>query len=193
MINVEMIASKLNISVEELNQLLPYVLNDVRGYTNQYFLTKVHFKGTIIVASEYTIQVDDASMFKVGDWIEFLNSIDNTSIYSIKEIDGNTITVYQPLVTGTTTDTIIKLSFRGVSPLSLVGLLSYDLNRGTTKHIKSQSLSGGFSVSYVDDSTSSQSNTNYPIELMGGFNSLKKLNDDYQEYKRYGYCKKLYE
>ena len=167
--------------------LLPFILIEIRNYTNQYFLTLNHNKVTKIENKK--IYFEGNSSVSVGDTIELLNSLNNSLIYQIKNVGDEYVEVEQEDYIADEIDnehiTMIKLAFNGVNPKTIGGMLEYDKKFGELSGIKSQTL-GGYNVTYE---TAEGGNTAYPIELYGGVNSLKKLNDDYAEYRRKGYVR----
>jgi len=190
MLNITTIVSLLTtygVTETTVKNLIPSVLQEIRRYTNQWFLTSVSMSDDFTIEGNKIYFTEDCP-FKVGDWFELLNSIDNYEVYSVKSITDEYIEVNQDLADEEISDTLIKLSFRGVSPMTVSSMLAYDLSRGTSKFIKSQTLNG-YSVTYADNSNMKVPNA-YPNELYGGVNSLRKVNDDYAEYSRYGYRKK---
>lgn len=166
--------------------LLPFVLIEIRNYTNQYFLTKYHLNVVEIVDNKIKV-ADGNYKVRVGDTIELMNSENNTLIYQIKEVYDDIVVTEQPLSDETDTENIvmIKLSFKNVNPQTIKKMLEYDSNFGEISGIKSQTL-GGYSVTYA---TPNDGNTIYPVELYGGINSIKKMNDDFAEYRRKGYVR----
>ena len=175
-------------SEDVVGNILPSTLNEIRAYTNQFFLTTVSMKDVSFVVSENTITFEGECPFTKGQFIEFLNSEFNTSIMSIKEIDDGVITVNQTLFDEEIEDTLIQLSFRGVSLVSVANMVGFDITKGTTRDIKKQTLSGGYSVEYFGVSENGIPRM-YPDTLYGGIKGLRKLNSDYDEYIRYGYRK----
>lgn len=167
--------------------LLPFILIEIRNYTNQYFLTLKH--NPVIKVEDKKIYFDGEAQVSVGDTIELLNSENNTLIYQVKTIENGYIEVEQGdyIVDETDNDHIvmIKLSFKNVNIKTIGGMLEYDEKFGKLSGIKSQTL-GGYNVTYA---SAEGGETAYPQELYGGVNSLKKLNDDYAEYRRKGYVR----
>lgn len=185
---IDMLVNQSGLDENTIINLLPFVLMEIRNYTKQYFLTKHHLK--VIKIEDETIYVDGdpTNEIQVGDTVELMNSENNTLIYQVSDVDKNTITLEQEIVDEINNDNIviIKLSFKNVNPKIIVNMLKYDTEFGNTTGIKSQSL-GGYSVTY--SSPSGNSETTYPIELYGGLKSLRKLDDDYGEYRRKGYVR----
>ena len=67
--------------------LLPFILIEIRNYTNQYFLTLKH--NPVVKIENKKIYFDGEPKVAVGDTIELLNSENNTLIYQIKNVgDG---------------------------------------------------------------------------------------------------------
>ena len=167
--------------------LLPFILIEIRNYTNQYFLTLKH--NPVVKIENKKIYFDGEAQVSVGDTIELLNSENNTLIYQIKTIQDGYVEVEQGdyIVDeiGNEHITMIKLSFKNVNIKTIEGMLEYDEKFGKLSGIKSQTL-GGYNVVYA---SAEGGYTAYPIELYGGVNSLKKLNDDYAEYRRKGYVR----
>ena len=167
---------------------LPFILSEIRNYTNQYFLTLSHLSVQKIDDGVIYLSDDPSTVFEVGDTIELMNSENNTLIYQIKEFNGNTMKLEQGIVDEKLNDKIvaIKLSFKNVNLKTISQMITYDMKFGGTSGIKSQTL-GGYNVTYATPSDKGE--TMFPIELYGGLNSLKKLNDDYAEYRRKGYVR----
>ena len=166
--------------------LLPFILIEIRNYTNQYFLTTHHLK--VVEIKDGKIKVENNNgVISVGDTVELMNSENNVLIYQVKEVSGDEIEFEQPVTEeiGNENIVIIKLSFKNVNLKTIDKMLKYDVEFGSNSGIKSQSL-GGYSVEYA---TPNGGDTHYPIELYGGVNSLKKVNDDYAEYRRKGYVR----
>ena len=166
--------------------LLPFVLVEIRNYTNQYFLTKTHLKVTGIENDVVSVE-GDIDCIHIGDTVELMNSENNTLIYQVRDITDDGFVMEQPLVDEFGNDNIvmIKLSFKSVNMKTIEKMIKYEVEFGDNPGIKSQSL-GGYTVTY---STPDGNETTYPIELYGGVKSLKKLNDDYAEYRRKGYVR----
>lgn len=163
---------------------LPFVLEEVRNYTNQYFLTKTHSRVDRIEDNQ--VFINQPHDFQVGDSIELLNSENNTLIYQIKTINETSIELEQDLTPELKNPRIvmIKLSFRGVNLKTVVDMITYSQSVDGVG-IKQQSL-GGYSVTFA---LPSGGETIYPLELYGGLKSLRKLHDDYAEYWRKGYAR----
>lgn len=186
---IDTLVNYTKLDEQTIIDLLPFILIEIRNYTNQYFLTTHHLQITKIEGG--IIYVDkEPSEIQVGDTVEFMNSENNVFIYQVKEITGNEIKVYQEelIVDETNNDNMvmIKLSFKNVNLKTIQGMLNYDVKFGKVSGIKSQSLGGSYSVTYQ---TPDGGETLYPIELYGGINSLRKINDDYAEYRRKGYVR----
>ena len=167
--------------------LLPFILIEIRNYTNQYFLTLHHNK--VIKIENKKIYLEGDIQVSVGDTIELMNSENNTLIYQIKTVGDGYVEVEQDFIVDETDNThivMIKLSFKNVNIKTIGGMLEYDEKFGDLSGIKSQTL-GGYNVTYA--SASDDGDTAFPKELYGGVNSLKKLNDDYAEYRRKGYVR----
>ena len=175
---IEILEKSTGLDRSTIIDLLPFILIEIRNYTNQYFLTLNHNK--VIKIENKKIYFDGEPKVAVGDTIELLNSENNTLIYQIKNIGNGYVEVEQ-------VDYIvmIKLSFKNVNVKTIGGMLEYDKKFGELSGIKSQTL-GGYNVTYESPEGGF---TAYPIELYGGVNSLKKLNDDYAEYRRKGYVR----
>lgn len=183
---IETLQNYTKLDKETIINLLPFILIEIRNYTNQYFLTKHHLK--VIDIKDNKITAEDVPMgIRVGDTVELMNSENNTLIYQIKNISNNEIEMEQPLIEEVGNDNIvlIKLSFGKVNFKTIEKMLKYDMEFGSSSGIKSQSL-GGYSVQYA---TPDNGETHYPIEMYGGVNSLKKVDDDYAEYRRKGYVR----
>lgn len=167
--------------------LLPFILIEIRNYTNQYFLTLHHNK--IIKIENKKIYFEGKLEVIVGDTIELLNSENNTLLYQIKTVTEEYVEVEQADYIVDEIDNthmvMIKLSFKNVNLKTIAGMMDYDTKFGKLSGIKSQTL-GGYNVTYESPEGGF---TAYPIELYGGVNSLKKLNDDYAEYRRKGYVR----
>ncbi len=177
------LVTNFNLEREAVINLLPFILSEIRNYTNQYFLTTTNEKSTEI--QDKKIYVEKPYKFSEGDIIEIINSENNTGLYIVKNTTKDYIEVYQNISNETNNMTIIKLSFKGVNLKTISDMISYSVNFAETSGIQSQSL-GGYSVSY---SQPSGGETIYPLELYGGLNSLKKLHDDFAEYRRKGYVR----
>lgn len=183
---IETLMNYTKLDKETIINLLPFILIEIRNYTNQYFLTKHHLK--VVEIKDDTITVEDSNgEIQVGDTIELMNSENNTLIYQVKDIDGNEILVEQPLIdeSGNQDIVMIKLSYKNVNLKTIEKMLKYDVEFGDNSGVKSQSL-GGYTVTY---STPDGGDTHYPIEMYGGIKSLRKVDDDYAEYRRKGYVR----
>lgn len=183
---IETLMNYTKLDKETIINLLPFVLIEIRNYTNQYFLTNHHLKIVEIKDNQIVVE-NNSNEIQVGDTVELMNSENNTLIYQIKEINDNVFSVEQSLVdeVGNSNMVMIKLSFKNVNLKTIEKMLKYDNEFGDISGIKSQSL-GGYSVVY---STPDGGETHYPIELYGGVKSLCKVNDDYAEYWRKGYVR----
>lgn len=174
-------------SRSDIIDLLPFVLMEIRSYTNQYFLTTVN--GSVKGISNGRIYVDKTDGFNVGDSIEILNSDVNVAIYQIKEVGDDYLITEQTLIDEIMEPdyrVVIKLAFKGVSLQGVSNMLTYSKNTHGKVGVQSQNL-GGYSVTYLQPSEVGM--TAYPLELYGSFNALRKLNDDYAEYWRKGYVR----
>lgn len=161
---------------ETIIDMLPFILMDIRDYTNQYFLTKYNLE--IIRIEDGKIYYDgDISNFYVGDVVELLNSYNNTILYTIKEITNDYIEVDQEIDDEIDDITLIKLSFKGINPKTLVAMIEHDPKKSG---VKAETL-GGYAIEY------NVNNMFYPPEILSGLSGLRKLNDDFEEYGRYGY------
>lgn len=184
---IDHIRNLTGIQRQDIIDLLPFVLMEIRNYTNQYFLTTTRTDVSYI--ENHKIYVDNTTGFNVGDSIEILNSHLNTIIYQVKNVENDYIEVEQDLLNehGVKNVVVIKLSFRGVSINTVSNMVSYSKNTMGQGGVQSQSL-GGYSVTY---SKANEGMTAYPLELYGGVNALRKLHDDYAEYRRKGYVRLL--
>ena len=184
---IEILEKSTGFDRNTIIDLLPFILIEIRNYTNQYFLTLKH--NPVVKIENKKIYFDGEAQVSVGDTIELLNSENNTLIYQIKTIQDGYVEVEQGdyIVDeiGNEHIIMIKLSFKNVNIKTIEGMLEYDEKFGKLSGIKSQTL-GGYNVVY---SSAEGGYTVYPIELYGGVNSLKKLNDDYAEYRRKGYVR----
>lgn len=179
-------SNDITIDDDALYESISHALQSVRNYTNQYFLTKTHLTTNLSVSTN-SITVTEPHPFKVGDWIEFLNSENNTNIYLVSEVSDSVITVKQTLSEELVYDTLIKLSFKGINSVVLAGMINYDYQNALGSYITQQNLNG-YSVTYA---TGMEHGLAYPKVLYGGVNHLRKLNDDYSEYHKYGYKKRV--
>lgn len=178
---VSLLSTK-GIDEQEVMTMLPFVLEDVRLVTNQLFLTTNYIKGSVEVLVDNVIDVGKHDFF-VGQTIEFIGSNVNHYIYTVKETTASTITVDQNIQVETFYGYVVNLNFSRVSPLIIANMIGYSkTNVGEGSPITSQSLSGGYSVSYE-----TTSGGGYPPTIVNGLNSLKKLPNDRQDYLRYGY------
>lgn len=183
---IETLMNYTKLDKDTIVDLLPFVLVEIRNYTNQYFLTKHHLK--VIKIENDTVYVDgDVDSINIGDTVELMNSENNTLVYQVRDKIDKCFVMEQPLVDEIGNDDIvmIKLSFKNVNMKTIEKMIKYEVEFGDNPAIKSQSL-GGYTVTY---STPDGSETTYPIELYGGVKALKKLNDDYAEYRRKGYVR----
>ena len=112
--------------------LLPFILIEIRNYTNQYFLTLNHNK--VIKIENKKIYFDGEPKVAVGDTIELLNSENNTLIYQIKNVGDGYVEVEQVdyIVDeiGNEYIVMIKLSFKNVNVKIIDGMLEYDKKFG---------------------------------------------------------------
>ena len=187
---IDALVSYCNMEKSSIVNLLPFILMEIRNYTHQYFLTLNHLSVDKIENNKIYIKDGEniSSMDQVGDTFELMNSENNTLIYQIKSIIDNHIEIEQPLLMDELNNSnivLIKLSFKNVNLKTIKGMLEYDNNFGKLSGVKSQTL-GGYNVTYA---TAEGGDTQYPIELYGGLNSLVKLDDDYAEYRRKGYVR----
>lgn len=185
---IEVLKNSTSLDRETIVDLLPFILLEIRNYTNQYFLTKHNLDVEKIENNKIYFE-GDTSYFVEGDCIEILNSLNNTSLYNIKNIEDNYITVEQPIMNEKVEENvkIIKLSFKGVNIKSIINMINYEEEFGEQSGIKRQTL-GGYTVEYATGG-SSKPTTLYPLELYGGLNSLRKYHDDFAEYRRKGYVR----
>ena len=183
---IEVLEKSTGLDKETIVNLLPFILIEIRNYTNQYFLTLHHNK--VIKIEDKKIYLEGDIQVSVGDTIELMNSENNTLIYQIKTVGDGYVEVEQDFIVdeiGNEHIVMIKLSFKNVNLKTIGGMLDYDNKFGKLSGIKSQTL-GGYNVTYA---SADDGDTAYPLELYGGVNSLKKLNDDYAEYRRKGYVR----
>ncbi len=184
---IDVLVKSTGLDKETIVNLLPFILIEIRNYTNQYFLTLHHNKVSRIENKK--IYFEGEVQVGVGDTIELLNSENNTLIYQIKEVGDSYVEVEQEDYIVDENDNehivMIKLSFKNVNIKTIGSMLDYDNKFKDISGIKSQTL-GGYNVTYA---SAEDGDTAYPLELYGGVNSLKKLNDDYAEYRRKGYVR----
>lgn len=168
---------------EEIMDKLPFVLMEIRNYTNQYFLTKA--SKPVISIEDNRIYLPNSLGFETYDIVEILNSDRNIGIYVVKEVGTNYLEFFQELSDEETNNMrVILLSFKKVNIKTIINMLKYSLDFQETTGIRSQTL-GGYRVEYA----SSDGVTLFPTEMYGAINSLRKLNDDYAEYRRKGYVR----
>lgn len=187
-----MIDTLLNINSslnrEDIVKSLPFILNEIRNYTNRFFLTNKFLKVKKI--TETYIEVEDGSYtFQKGDSIEILNSLNNTLVYQVKFNQNNNIVHIEQklnLETDCKSLYIIKLDFRGVNPQTIINMVDYSEKFKNLNGIKSQTL-GSYSVTY--ENSGENVDTMYPHYLYGSLNQIRKLNTDYDEYRRFGYVR----
>ncbi len=179
------LVNQTGLNREDIVSVLPSILMEIRNYTNQYFLTTTNMKITKI--KENKVYHDDKfGKLKYGDCIELLNSLDNTSLYFVDEVFEDYFTVEGTLSDETPVRcAAIKLSFQGVSTRVLQGFITYEHATAGVDGIISQSL-GEYSVTYARPTSGY---TSYPLELYGGLNALRKMHDDFAEYRRKGYVR----
>lgn len=187
MLNI--LTSQYGLDKDALISTLPFILEEVRGYTNQYFLTKTNCTVTHIENGKLYTNHKVGTMY-VGDTIEILNSENNTSLYFVKTVMEDYIELEGFVQDDNSIGMVaIKLSFKGVNGKSIKSMLEYDESTQGLSGIRSQNL-GGYSVSYGDTKTGVGGlATNYPSEMYGSLNALRKINDDGREYVRYGYAR----
>ena len=188
MLNI--LTSQYGLDKDDLISSLPFILMEVRGYTNQYFLTNTNARVSKIVDNKVYIEHSKGTMY-VGDTIELFNSVNNNSLYFIKEITDEYIELEGYVQDELDNPNIIaiKLSFKGVNGRTIKGMVDYDNHTEGISGIKSQNL-GGYSVTYGDTKSGDGGlSTSYPSELYGSLNALRKINDDGMEYVRYGYVR----
>lgn len=183
---IDILINSTGLDRETIVNLLPFILIEIRNYTNQYFLTLHHNK--IERIENKKIYFVGEPQVAVGDTIELMNSENNTLIYQVKTVGDGYVEVEQDFIVdeiGNEHIVMIKLSFKNVNIKTISNMLDYDDKFGKLSGIKSQTL-GGYNVTYA---SADGGETAYPQELYGGVNSLKKLNDDYAEYRRKGYVR----
>ena len=169
---------------DELVKLLPLVLVEIRNYTNQYFLT--NYSQEILHITDNKLYFDKSPIFEVGNTIEILNSSDNFMVYQVKEVGSDYVELEQVVSNEQSIHLrAIKLAFRGVNWKTIADMVNYSINFSGATGIKAQSL-GGYSVTW---NQVENGGTLFPLELYGGINSLRKMNDDYAEYWRKGYAR----
>lgn len=183
---VNQLSNKYGLEREYIINSLPFILTEIREYTNQYFLTLKHTPISRVWNSKCYYKGN--TEIKVGDTVEILNSENNTLVYTIKEVTDNYIELDQDIRDEDNSDmVVIKLSFQRISLKTIFSMINYSINFAETNGIKSQTL-GGYNVTY---SQADGGQTIFPLELYGGLNSLKKINDDFAEYRRKGYVRLL--
>jgi len=183
---IDILVNQTGLDRNTIVNLLPFILIEIRNYTNQYFLTLKH--NPVIKIENKKIYLDGEIQVSVGDTIELMNSENNTLIYQVKTVGDGYVEVEQDFIVDEIDNehiVMIKLSFKNVNLKTIGGMLEYDEKFGDLSGIKSQTL-GGYNVTYA---SADGGDTAYPLELYGGVNSLKKLNDDYAEYRRKGYVR----
>lgn len=181
---IEQLTNQFGLDKSDIINLLPFVLLEIRNYTRQYFITKTN--ADIIKIEENKCYFSGETKLVEGDVVELLNSENNSLIYTIKEVKNNYIELDQFIVNETASKMkMIKLAFKGVSLKTVFDMIEYSTNFKESSGIKSQTL-GGYNVTFAQPEGGE---TLFPIELYGGLNSLKKLDDDYAEYGRKGYVR----
>lgn len=183
---IDILVNQTGLDRNTIVNLLPFILIEIRNYTNQYFLTLKH--NPVIKIENKKIYLEGEIQVSVGDTIELMNSENNTLIYQVKTVGEGYVEVEQDFIVDEIDNehiVMIKLSFKNVNLKTIGGMLEYDEKFGDLSGIKSQTL-GGYNVTYA---SADGGDTAYPLELYGGVNSLKKLNDDYAEYRRKGYVR----
>ena len=173
---------------EDIVKSLPFILNEIRNYTNRFFLTNKFLKVTE-VGTNY-IKVEDGNYkFQKGESIEILNSLNNTLVYQVKlNQTSNAIYIEQQLISEINCKSmyVIKLDFRSVNPQTIINMVDYSEKFKNLNGIKSQTL-GSYSVTY--ENSGENVDTMYPHYLYGSLNQIRKLNTDYDEYRRFGYVR----
>ena len=178
---IDQVISAVDILRDDVVNLLPFVLLEIRNYTNQYFLTTKN--SNVVKIEDDKIYLEDTSDFKHNDIIEILNSESNTMLYTVNGVETDYITVDQVVSDEVLTHVkVIKLSFRGVNVMTVVNMLNYTNTMGDEFGVASKSM-GQFSVSYAQ----SKVGLTYPDYMYGSLKSLRKINDDKLEYRRKGY------
>lgn len=183
---IEVLEKSTGLDRETIINLLPFILIEIRNYTNQYFLTLKH--NPVVKIEDKKIYFNGDSSVAVGDTIELMNSENNTLIYQVKNVENGYVEVEQDYIVDEIDNehiVMIKLSFKNVNLKTIGGMLNYENKFGKLSGIKSQTL-GGYNVTY---GSAEGGDTAYPKDLYGGINSLVKLNDDYAEYRRKGYVR----
>lgn len=159
-------------------------LFEIREYTNQYFLTRHHSK--VVEVVDGVIVLEEVLPLKKGDYIELLNGRNN-GLYTVNTVtDGTLLTVDEDLVDDATPQgvVLILLDVGRLNKRALSTFGNYLANEEHTSVVASQNF-GGYSVNYVVDKNEDM--YAYPSKYYKPFASLVKLNDDYGEYKKYGY------
>ena len=114
---IDILVKSTGLDRSTIIDLLPFILIEIRNYTNQYFLTLKH--NPVIKVENKKIYFYGEAQVSVGDTIELLNSENNTLIYQVKTIENGYIEVEQGdyIVDETDNDHIvmIKLSFKNVN------------------------------------------------------------------------------
>ena len=185
MFDINTLASMSGLTVEDVRTFLPSVLSAIRGYTNKGFLTNISIAGTITISDNRIIfEGDTPENMIAGSQIELRYSINNTKIYTIKNIEDNTIEVYETLFDETFNGFIIKLCFN-VDDDILAPMLNYKKSIGKYSAIKSESLDGYNYTLNVDNAING-----YPVNLMSGLKSMRQLPGSIErEYYERGFTK----
>lgn len=150
-----------------VNELIPIVQSKVVAYCKNSFLDSaiwVKSENLVIESNTITADIDlEEAGFYEGCDFRISGSKYNDGVYEVESIDGEAITIKNTLLPET--DNYITLQ-RVVFPqdikIDVVQLLKYYFAK-EGKLVKSESLPGGYSVTFKDEN-----------EIMKGFNLYRK-------------------
>ena len=186
MFDVDNISKMNGLSVEQIRTFLPNILKTIRNYTHRSFITDVSISGSITIKDNKIIVDSIPDNFVKGSQIELRYSLNNTKIYTIKNIIQNEIETYEKLFDEEFDGFIIRLSFNGIDDDLIASMSSYSETITKQGAIKSETTDGYSYQLNIDGDMFD----GYPINILSAISNLRQLPEsEKEEYFRYGYYK----
>lgn len=181
MFDIKNISILSNLNVDDVINFLPDILHDIREYTHKSFITNVSISGNITISNGKIISpINIPNGFVINSQIELRYSLNNTKIYTIKNIKNNIIETYEKLFDEEFNGFIIRLSFNEINDNIISSMINY--KKISIKGIKSESIDG-YTYELSDNVVNG-----YPIDIMSSFNYIKQLpGTEKTEYFNKGY------
>lgn len=143
--------------------VIPRVQDKIIEETNNYFLDpNMYLQGTLVIADNIIYGEFQDAGFRLGMDVRLKDSIYNDGVYEITEIDEGGIKVNAELEDEESYIKITRVKFPLGLELEVAQLIKYYLTK-EGKLVQSESLPGGYSVTFKDEK-----------ELLKPFNVYRK-------------------